>query len=545
MVEEKQNLKIEAAAVLFFSFLIALSGLGQALHMDEPFFLVVGAHLLKAPLHPFNFSFNWYGQTVLYAKLNNTPPLFHYLLALGLEISKGKLWLLRALFMPLDLLSALFLYLIAANFLKRPLWPTLITLASPAYLINLPHLMPEKLMAVFSFLCLYALIRAFEDQNEIWYWISALALNFALLSKYAALFLLFPALSYSLHYKKPFLKTISYFLISIAGLLLYFLYDRLTNHAVLSAVAGVFATPNIALLPFHKTRSFLSFTGGLGIAATLWPLLFLKKNFKAHILCLTGALLLFLPFFDTPHAVISIFERGLGIFFSYLAFISFLELFSARALKGWPLWMSWFFAAGLLQLTLYWSIAARIFIFILPPLILGLAEKMESRLKGKTLRMIMIASFFLTLSLSLALRQVDFAYASSQKKFSHWVKDRYIARGKKVWFTGHWGFQYYMEKAGAAEENWPPQKMKTGDIFITPTINTNLMLPFPLTNRLKWIDEVTIQNPFPLRLMGSSAVPNEAGFYSSVFGFLPYTLSSVPLDKFLVFQIQKIPKTAK
>ncbi len=544
-MEEGQNLKLEAGIVLLFSLFIAISGLGQPLHIDEPFFLAVGKHILKDPFHPFNFNFNWYGQSVLYAKINNTPPLFHYLLALGLSLSKGKIWLLRALLTPLDLLSALFLYLIAARFLKRPLGPTLMVLASPAYLINLPHLMPEKLMAVFSFACLYALIRAFEDKNLKWYWVSAAALSLALLSKYAALFLLFPALAYGLEYKMPFRKMTVYFFISILGISFYLIYDHISNNAALSAIAGAFSTPNIALLPLYRARSFLSFAGGLGIAATLWPLLSLKKNIKAHALCLISALILFLPFFDAPNHLISHFQRATGIVFSYLALISFGELFRARNEKGGALWTSWFFAASLLQIALYWSIAARIFIFILPPLIFGIAEKMESELEAKTFHWVMAASFLLTLSLSLTLRQVDFAYADSQKKFAQWVKVHDPSNGEKIWFTGHWGFQYYMEKSGARQENWPRFNMKAGDIFITPEVNTNLIFPFPLAGEMKQLNEITIQNPIPLRLMGSSNIPNQAGFYSSVFGFLPYALSSSPVDRFLLFKIQKTPKAAK
>ena len=544
-MEEERNLKIEVGIVLLFSLVISLSGIRQPLHIDEPFFLAVAKHILKDPLSPFNFNFNWYGQSVLYAKINNTPPLFHYLLALGLYLSKGKLWLLRALFTPLDLISALFLYLIAARFLKRPLGPTLIVLASPAYLINLPHLMPEKLMAVFSFACLYALIRAFEDKNLKWYWISASALSLALLSKYAALFLVFPALAYCLEKKMPFRKITAYFFISFLGISLYLVYDRITNDAALSAIAGVFSTPNLALLPLYRARSFLSFAGGLAIAASLWPLLSLKKNTKAHALCFLASLILFLPFFDAPNHLISNFQRGTGIVFSYLALISLRELFTAQKEKGWTLWTSWFFAASLLQLALYWSIAARIFIFILPPLIFGIAEKTELEFEAKTLRLIMAASFLLTLSLSLTLRQVDFAYANSQKKFAQWVNIHDTSKGETVWFTGHWGFQYYMEKSGAREENWPPNNIKAGDIFITPEVNTNLIFPFALAGQMKQFNEITIQDPIPLRLMGSSNIPNQAGFYSSVFGFLPYALSSSPLDRFLLFKIQKTPKTAK
>ncbi|MDE2313512.1 MAG: hypothetical protein KGL04_04980, partial [Elusimicrobia bacterium] len=42
-------------------------------------------------------------------------------------------------------------------------------------------------------------------------------------------------------------------------------------------------------------------------------------------------------------------------------------------------------------------------------------------------------------------------------------------------------------------------------------------------------------NPLPLRLM--SARGGEAGFYSSVFGFLPYALSRAPLDEFFFARI--------
>ena len=75
----------ELLAVAACTGLVVFPFAGQAFHIDEPFFLAIARHILSDPLHPLAFWYNWYGDAVPMASINNTPPLLGYLLAAELE----------------------------------------------------------------------------------------------------------------------------------------------------------------------------------------------------------------------------------------------------------------------------------------------------------------------------------------------------------------------------------------------------------------------------------------------------------------------------
>jgi 4-amino-4-deoxy-L-arabinose transferase-like glycosyltransferase len=187
------------AAVAAFTVLILAPFWGKAWHVDEPFFLAIARHILADFRHPLAFDFNWYGRSVPMPEINNTPPLLAYLLAGAWKATGGREWAMRLCFLPLDLLAAFALYLLAARFLRRPLLPVLVLLAAPAYFISMGHLMAEKPAAAFAFAGLYFLVRSLDDPARPKagrdYWFSALLVGAALGSKYAAVFALPPALA--------------------------------------------------------------------------------------------------------------------------------------------------------------------------------------------------------------------------------------------------------------------------------------------------------------------------------------------------------------
>ena len=99
--------------------------------------------------------------------------------------------------------------------------------------------------------------------------------------------------------------------------------------------------------------------------------------------------------------------------------------------------------------------------------------------------------------------------------------------GSRVWFTGHWGLQQYLEAAGArgldlSRGGW--DEVASGDFVVVPFHNSSVLMP---RSRLRGrTEELLADTRVPLRLIGGGA-----GFYSSVFGFLPYALSREPLDR--------------
>jgi hypothetical protein len=519
--------------VAFFTAATLAPFWGKAFHVDEPFFLAIARHILQDPWHPLAFEFNWYGRSVPMAGINNTPPLLAYLLAGLWKLTAGREWAMRACLLPLDLASSWSLYLLAARFLKRPLLPTLIVLAAPAYLINMNHLMAEKLMAAFVFPALYALVRGVDDESPRWFWTSAVLLAAALMSKYAALFAVLPIAVYALRKGVPRARLLAYLVMAGLPAAAYVLGSRAWG-AAWEVTAAAARLPT-ASWP-HKLRSLAAFLGGCGVVTALWPLLWLRRRGTVLAVSAGLALLLFLPGLDLAPLVRSV-DRLTGWLLAAGGIAGVWLLWKdGRGDADRGLWLPWVFSVLFLQAGLYWSVMSRQMLFLLPPLVFGLAARLEADLAPGRCRRIMLVSVAATVSLSLCLALVDCRYASAQKGLAREVRRTYIDSGRRVWFVGHWGLQHYLEAAGARQLDasrggW--DDVRAGDVVVVSRVNSN---PIPLPGRrLANVREYRIGTPIPLRLI--SGWTGEAGFYSNVTGFLPYSLSAEPLEEFRIIEI--------
>jgi 4-amino-4-deoxy-L-arabinose transferase-like glycosyltransferase len=523
--------KRDLSLVLIWTCLLGLPFLGKAFHIDEPLYLPVARHILSDPLHPYAFLFNWYGRGVPYAQINNTPPLLHYLLALDWKITGGGEWPMRLAFFPLDLIAAAALYLLAARFLSRPLLPVLIVIASPAYLINMEHLMAEKIVAAFAFSGLYALVRGVDEDDPSWYWGSAALLAGAAASKHSAGLFLAPALGYALQRGARPGRLLGYTALALSPLAAYLTWDRLGDRAVLGAAwqvtAQAFALPTARWS--HKLRSILAFAGGCGVVTAAWPYFVRPVKGWRLALLLTAVVLLFSPVLDLAPVVRSA-DRALGATLACGAAWGFWQLFAGPRRRGWSLWAPWILGA-LLLVSLYWSVMARQVLFMIPPLVFASAEALEARLSEGRLRALYLVSLVCVAALSLTLARVDYRYAAMQKVMAGFAAAERPSPGRRVWCAGHWGLQYYMEREGASELDlaqggW--DAARPGDVVVVPSLNSNVLRP----RRPVLADTrlVTLSYPVPLRLISGRV--GEGGFYSNVSGFLPYSICSAPLDEF-------------
>jgi hypothetical protein len=532
------------AAVLAFTCLLALPFLGKAFHIDEPFFLALAGQVRQDPLHPLTIDMDWRMDPPSVPKDRSPePPLMPYLLAAALAVSGGKEWLTRLLFLPFDLAAAWGLFLLAARFLKRPLLPTLLVLASPAYLIDMGHLMPEKLCAAFGFWGLYLLLRGLdEDRRGLWAGSAAL-LAAAVMSKYHAVLFLLSAAWLCISRGAGLARTAGFLAAALAPLAALVGWDLCTGGAVLRVIRALTALGNASLWsgPVHTLRSLLSFTGGCGLAAAVWAALLLRRKPRVLFAALGAVALLFLPAWDAAGGV-SALDRLTGILFASGALLGFFVLADrGLVLPGRPLWLSWVLAVVLLELFLYWGVLARVIMFLVPPLVFGLAEILEARWEERSLRRLYACSLAGTLVLSLGLAAVDFRYAGVQRAVARQVERDYAAAGKTVWFTGSWGLRYYLEKAGArpvlnAPGAW--DAVGAGDVVVVSRFNANRPVPasFFLQGRLQ---AARLDSPIPLRLISGWGAPalasgSQAGFYSNGWGFLPFALSLEPVDEFLI-----------
>lgn len=505
-----------ASAAAAFAVLTALPFLGKAWNIDEPLYLPVALQILKDPLHPYAFDFNWYGTALPYPAINNTPPLLHYLLAGALALTGGSEAWTRLLFLPFDAAAAAALYLLGARSLKRPLLPTLLILAGPCYLVNMGNLMAEKLVAAFGFWAVVLAVRFGDERREGLLYGSAALMALALLSKYmAALFI--PAVALHLLWRAAgWRRVLVWTGLACAPLGLYLLWQSPAVEAAALVTRQSWALPTAGWA--HKLRALSSFTGAAAGAAGVWAVLGARR--RGPLLSALVFILLFSPALDLAPLVRPV-DRALGV---ALACLGLWALWVGSLRR--PLWAGWT-AGALVVLFSYWSVMARLALFLAPPLVFGCAEALEEE---RPRRRLLAASVALTLALSWALSWVDARHGGGSRDAAKLAAGLSAEGGGRVWSAGHWGLQWYVERAGgraldASKGGW--DEARPGDVVVVPTVNSNVMKPARPV--MADIVGLRIESAVPLRLL--SAREGEGGFYSSVFGFLPFSVSREAVDE--------------
>lgn len=492
---------------------------GRAFYMDEPYYL----HKLQAEI-----------QGIVQAPgaiwgIDNNPPVFISLLRPAVQAVGARERPLRLLFLPLDLLAAIALYLLAARFLKRPLWPTLIILAGPAYLIDMERLMPEKPAFAFALFGLYCAVRGIDDSDERWYWASCVPLAAALLSKYIAVFSVVAVAVYALSRGRPARKVVAHSVLSGLPLLGWFM----ARPAVLDGASIVLreANKHLWLTPTHRLRSVLAFVGGCWLLALVRPAGY-GAGWKRLAGCLAAAVLLFLPALDC--AQVLPVDRVTGVAFATVALLGLLSVFGPSRTRGRALWAAWT-AMALGLAAAYWTIMARTVMFCIPALVLAWAEHLEQDLGAESLVKIERLAFVLTAAIALTAAAVDYRYADCEKQMAEKISADYLARGRTVWCAGTPELRYYLEARGARpldrQSDW--DLVKPHDIVLLAKTSTQAPPP---RRFLAKVQQVLVQSSLPLRLYSTEL--GEAGFYWNVSGFLPYAVSDEPVDGFTIVEKQ-------
>lgn len=457
-------------------------------------------------------------------EINNTPPVLGYLLAAALRLGGGGELATRVFFLPFELAAALSLFALASRFLRRPLWPVLAVTLGPAWTLNMGHVMAERVMAGFAFPALWLLVKSADERRPALYWASAALAALAVLSKYNAVFLLLPALGYSLFRGVPPRRIAAWLALALSGAGAYWLASRAASGAaahVLSQSAGALWSD-----PWHKLRSLLAFTGGLGLLGAAWGL-WLRPGRDALLALGLLAAGLFSPLIDLAPLVRTI-DRLTGFALAFCALAGLAALRRAPCDAARALFLPWLASALLLQ-AVYWSVLARFIVFALPALLFWLWARLEDE-RPALLSRLGPASAALALLMSALLGAVDWRYAAAQREAAAEARARADARGGTLWCAGHWGLQEYMTAAGArmldAEAGgW--DAVRPGDVVVVPEVNSNVLRPARPIRAA--VSAREIGSAIPLRLI--SGFTGEGGFYTNVTGFLPWSLSAEPVDR--------------
>jgi hypothetical protein len=200
--------------------------------------------------------------------------------------------------------------------------------------------------------------------------------------------------------------------------------------------------------------------------------------------------------------------------------LAFLELCYKRDANSWLLTL-WVFGCFVYAAFFYFMVNGRAILPMIPAVTILMARRLEQNLTAVPLglRVSIVASA----ALSLLAARADFQLAKAAHKTADLVCANYNPASGRLWFQGHWGFQYYMQAKGARPVDFEHPEVAAGDFLAMPELNSNEV---PMNPQKASLDRV-----FSVRDFSWFATLNEkvgAGFYSSYWGPLPFAIGRVP-----------------
>ena len=147
-------------------------------------------------------------------------------------------------------------------------------------------------------------------------------------------------------------------------------------------------------------------------------------------------------------------------------------------------------------------------------------------------RPVLVATALASSLLGVAILRADTAFAGLGREAARTLIAPEVSSGRRVWYVGHWGFQWYAEEAGARFFPVDPPYPGQGDLVVSclncePHIEPDQMDALVLVRRVRHAEPGG-------RVADKSS---NAGFFSNSWGYLPWAWGQGLLGGFDVYRV--------
>jgi 4-amino-4-deoxy-L-arabinose transferase-like glycosyltransferase len=542
--------------------LLLVPFLSKPLHMDDPMYVWAAEHILNQPLDPYGFDVNWGSKIERMPDAMKNPPLVCYYLA-GAMMLLGRSEQALHLAMLLPAVGVILgTYQLAKELGSRPMLASAATLATPVFLLSATTIMCDVGMV-----CAYVW--------AVWFWaagmksdrigmlcVASLLIAVSTLTKYFGV-TLFPLLiAHGVIMKRRPGVWLLPLILPVGILLAFHVWTKgLYGYGLLADAAGFArkARWSEGATILGSIITGLSFTGGCCAA-----IVFLIGVATPRMMIMTAApvcvVVLALLLTLDPIAAHSIRDAG-GIRWMMAIQIAFwaacaVALFAAVAHYIWTnrsadnvMLGCWIAGTVCFAVFVNWNVAARSILPMAPAGAIVAAamwtKRLETGAKAQaTWRpwLVLVPGVGLTVLVCaadavLARTQRDAAVQITETLAQH--LDEVQGPKPKIFFAGHWGFQHYMQQRGATAIDNKRTALAVGDVVILPDNNTGAIR---LPRGGSRVAAALRLDPMPL--VSTMRLQTGAGFYSDIWGPLPFAIGTVPPERYQVL-IVTIPLAAK
>ena len=526
---------------------LLLPFVNKPLHIDDPMYVWAAEHILERPLDPYGFDVSW-GIAVrpMSAVMKNPPLVCYYLAAVMAVFGRSEVALHVAMLLP-AVGVVLGTYELARELGSEALMAAAATLVTPVFLVSATTVMSDVAM-----LCAYVW--------AVWFWVRGLRTGRAglliaasalvavsALTKYFGITLIPLLAAYALVRTRRAGAWLLPLLIPLAALAAYQLATKqLYGRGLLFDAAGYATQQRWAGGPplVATVLKGLAFTGGccaatFALAAAATPLRALLATGVGAAAALAAVALdpVARGLVDFPGGAVVlvqvVFWAGAGA--ALLAMLA-RRLWAARDAQAMLLAL-WIGGTFCFAVFVNWSVAGRSILPMAPAAAIVVASLWSSRtspaaaVARRSNRRAWVGLAVVAV-LSLVIAIADASLARSQRRAAAELAAKFGTRTPQLWFGGHWGFQHYLRDA-AMPIDVERINLAPGDIVIHPENNT-AVVPLP-PGSVRRIDgrEYAV---FPL---ATTTLPGRAGFYSDVFGPLPFFIGPVPRERYHVGVVER------
>lgn len=476
--------------VALFILALRLPFLNQAIQGDDVYYLAEAEHAQIEPLHPKHVEYAFLGRMVD-MRGQPHPPLNAWYLALLIAALKDISEIpFHAAYILFSLIAAFSALALTRKFSPHPVAATLLFLATPAFVINGNSLESDLPFLAFWLLAIALFVEAVDQHSTRILTISAIAIGFAALAAYQAIFLAPILFFYARKWRAASYVTLTAPLVLIA----WQIFERVSTGAFpATVVAGYMQSYALQALA-QKMKSAVALSGHL--AWLVFPALWLP------------------PLVTIPVAIGAAIYDPNPLFWGSIAIGVGILIWCVRNWRDFlAQWILIFFAGALI---VFFAGSAR---YILP-IALPLAILATRRVSLWWIRV----AFVCQLALSLALAVVNYQHWDAYREFARSLKQE--AQTKRVWINGEWGLRYYLESEGALPL-LQGQALHPGEM----AVSSSLSYPIQVSSRggvLTTTAETIIQPAIPLRLV---ALGGKSAYSTTMSGLRPFDISREAIDR--------------
>jgi hypothetical protein len=530
----------------------------RAYHIDDTLFVWTARHIREHPLDFYGFRVDWYTTWEPMSRVTQNPPAGCYYLALaGTLFGWSELGLHLAMLLPtLGMLWGT--YRLAGRFGARPLPAALLTLLTPAVLISATSIMCDVPMLC---LWLWAIIwwdRALQNRSTTTFGLAGVLIALTSVTKYFGVCLI-PLLGvYSFAVDRSGWRQWAIGLLVAIGLLTSYQVAFTHLYAIdrgLTGAIGYAAGMKQQTLGGWVFQLFegLGFIGGcVGFAAL--PAIFVLSRRDQIIVAVTVIAAVLAARFLTS---VTHFPNDMTVtdspfvsndgpvpppeaFLQFLLWVAggtaivLLAVDDLRTHRDPPalLLFLWITGTAMFATFVNWALNGRSVLPMIPAVAIVLVRRLS---REPCARWVLPLTLVPSAALALAVVASDTAMANANRTAAARIVAAYSSpRGRPLWFQGHWGFQYYMQAAGAQPWDWNAAAGRRGDLMIVPWNNC---LVFPVGD---FADEIGIVD-VPSCPWATTMHPYVgAGWYACNFAWRPlaFVFTALPVERYSIHRLK-------